>query len=170
MNTKILLNSAGALATSALLFAASAATESIETSTKNMFKALDAGDRVTVHAYGPTHDMHFPVQAFDYDWDNKPVAMVGVEAVRKYVDSLFDEMARRKMKVASVVSNLRTGSSSPELGFAVFDLTQTMTLDGKSETSKFRITTLLNYDQKTNKWRQFHWHATLVPTVTPPAK
>jgi hypothetical protein len=135
---------AGALKMSALLFAASAATESVEASpldenieerhagwrqladqariqlfhlrphkwvnpkimntkfllrsTKNMFKALDAGDRATVHAYGPTKDSRFPVQAFDYDWDNKPVAMDGVDAVRKYVDALLDEMVPTRLR------------------------------------------------------------------------
>ena len=165
MNPKLLLCSAGVLATCALAFAATAAPESIETSVKNMLKAIDAGDRASFHAYGPNEDVHFPIRIYDYDWDNKPVAIEGVAAVNTFMDSVLDEMAKRKLKVVSTVSNLRSDSRSPELGFAYFDLTQVATADGKSETSKYRCTALLTQDKKSNTWRMFHWHATLVPTA-----
>ncbi len=164
ITTKVLLYSAGLLAAWATSSAASAS-ESIETSVRNMFKALDAGDRVAFRAYAPTRDMKFPVQFFDYDIENKPVVIEGVDAADKYLESLFDEMAKRKTKITSLVSNVRTGSRSPELGFAVYDLTQTMSAGGQAETVHFRVTALLSQDKKTGKWRTFHGHATLVPAA-----
>jgi hypothetical protein len=168
MKTKVLLYSAGLLVACAIAFAASGS-ESIETSVRNMFKALDAGDRVAFRAFQPNREIKFPVQFFDYDLENKPVAIEGVDAVNTYLESLFDEMTKRKMKVTSVISNLRSGSHSPELGFAIFDLAQTTTSGGKSETSRFRSTALLTQDKKTRTWRMFHVHATLVPSA-PTAK
>ena len=141
------------------------AAESLETSVRNLFKCVDAGDRAAALAYGPSTTTRFPVMAFDYDLDNKPVSYEGADAVNKYISSLFDTMAERKMKVVSVISNLRSGSTSPELGFATFELTQTMTVAGQSETVKFRVTTLMSQDAKSGKWRIFIWQATLVPSA-----
>ena len=170
MKTNRLLRSIGPWIILAFTPVAAAAAESIEASVKAMFKAMDAGDRATFKSYGPAREMRFPVQIFDYDWDNRPVAVSGVDAVNKYLDSLFDELAKRKMKVVSTLSNVRTDSRSPELGFAIFDLSQTMTVDGKSETVKFFVTMLLTQDKASGKWRVFHGHSTLVPAASSAAK
>lgn len=164
MNSKT-LPVACALAWCVFISSAAVAAESIETSVRTMFKSLDAGDRTATLAYGPSATAKFPVVAFDYDLDNNPVAYEGAAAVNKYLGSLFDTMAERKMKVVSVVSNLRSGSSSPELGFANFELTQTMTAGGKSETVKFRVTALVSQEAKTGKWRIFLWQATIIPAA-----
>jgi ketosteroid isomerase-like protein len=163
MKTQSLFRSAGVFFAGVLAVAASAAAESIETSVKSIFKAVDAGDRAAMRTYAPVESMRFPVQFFDYDWDNKAVAIEGASAVNTYLETLFDELGKRNLKVTSVISKLRTGSSAPEMGFAVFDLTQTMTAGGKSDTAKFRTTMLLSQDTKSGKWRVFHSHATLVP-------
>lgn len=164
MNPK-LRPAACAFAWCVLVSSAAFAAESIETSVRSMFKSLDAGDRAATLAYGPSVTTKFPVVAFDYDLDNNPVTYKGAEAVNKYMGSLFDTMAERKMKVVSVVSDLRSGSSSPELGFANFELAQTMTEGGKSETVKFRVTALVSQDAKTGKWRIFLWQATIIPAA-----
>jgi hypothetical protein len=49
------------------------------------------------------------------------------------------------------------------LGYAVFDLIQAVPVNGKTESTKARITALVTYDAKSNHWRVFHWHATLLP-------
>ena len=51
----------------------------------------------------------------------------------------------------------------PDLGYAVFDLIQAVPVNGKTESTKARITALVTYDAKSNHWRVFHWHATLLP-------
>ena len=162
MKSKLLIIAAGALALGVIAFAATSASESLETSVRNVFKALDAGDKATGLMYGPSGTSKFPVSAFDYDWDNKPVVCEGAEAVNKFLAGVFDDMAKRTMKVKSVVSNVRTGSNSPELGFATFDVMQTMTAGGKSETAKFRYTGVFSQDARTGKWRFVHWHGTLL--------
>lgn len=140
--------------------------ESIETSLRTMLKALDTGDRVTFQEYSPSKDIGFPVQVFDYDLDNQPVTYEGVEAVNHYVDSLFAEMAKRRVHLLSEISHLQTGSRSPELGFAIFELDQTMTADGESERVRFRMTMLMTQHKTTGRWRVFHLHATLLsPTL-----
>jgi hypothetical protein len=48
------------------------------------------------------------------------------------------------------------------LGYAVFDLIQAVPVNGKTESTKARITALVTY-AKSNHWRVFHWHATLLP-------
>ena len=83
----------------------SASAESIEDSIRNLFKAL--GDRAAFLAYAPTREIAFPIQFFDYDWENKPVTLDGLEAVNKYLDALVEEMARRKMTVVSRVTFAR---------------------------------------------------------------
>ena len=143
MKSKLLFVAACAFALSVRLPAAPAASESIEVSLRNMFKALDARDRAATLAYGPSRDTRFPVAAFDYDLDNKPVVFEGAEAVINYLGSLFDEMAKRKMKITSALSKLRSGSSSP---------------------------VLLTQNKQTGKWRQFHWQATLIPMPAPASK
>jgi hypothetical protein len=165
MKTKLLLHSICLLLAGHL-----AAAESIEVSMRNMFKALDTGDRASFKQYTPTRDIRFPVQMFDYDWDNKPVVIQGVDGVNAYLEKLFDELAKRKLKVASTLSNMKTDSRSPELGFAVFDLSQTMTADGKSETAKFFVTMLVTQDKTSGKWRVFHGHSTILPLASPPGR
>ncbi len=135
---------------------------------RGMFKAIDAGDRAGAKACLATAECKFPTLVWDLDLENKPVAIVGVEAAGKYIDSLFDATAKMKATLASKITSLHADCHSPELGFATLEFSQTVTVDNKPETSNYRVTALVSADQD-NKWHIFHWHASLVPAAAPPA-
>jgi hypothetical protein len=134
----------------------------IEDSVRGLLKALDAGDRAAVHSYGPSKDTRFSVVVFDYDWNNAPMTVEGIDDAHKFFDTLLDIKEKEHLKVVSKLSDLHTGCSGPELGFATFVLTQTFPVGGETQTSKYALTALLSYDRSAQKWRLFHWHATLI--------
>ncbi len=127
---------------------------------ENLFKAIDAGDRAAARACLVGTDSRFPVQIYDLDLQHKPETIEGLEPARAYLDALFAGIKRDGVKVESKITKIHADCHSPELGYATLEFTQTFTVNGKSETSEYRATALVSYDEKT-KWHLFHWHSSL---------
>ena len=144
----------------------------IEDMLKSFFKAFDTGDRDTARACLVDRDASFPVLIYDLDLQNKPVAIEGLDASRKYLDAIFDAVKQGNVKVASKITKIHADCHSPELGYATLEYSQTFTADGKSETSEYRATVLVSWGKDQNKGPHiFHWHASLAKEpVKEPAK
>lgn len=133
----------------------------IEAMLTGFFKALDEGDRKAAHACTNPKDGHFPVLVYDLDLENKPVTIDGAEATTKYLDGLFDGLAKAKAKVVSKITTIHADCHSPELGYATLEFTQAVTIGEKTETTKYRATALVSYDKPDQRWRIFHFHASI---------
>lgn len=140
--------------------------KAIEDMLRGMFQAIDSGDHAGCKACIATADCPFPVLTWDLDLEGKPVAIQGAEATCRYIDGLFDSIAKSNAKVASKITAMHAECAAPELGYATIEVSQSMTVDGKSEVSNFRATALCNTD-KQGKWRVFHWHASPTAAASP---
>ena len=140
----------------------------IEDMLVTFFKAFDAGDRATAHACTVPKDGHFPVLIYDMDLENKPVTVEGSEATKQYLEGLFDGVAKAKAKVVSKITRIHADCHSAQLGYATLEFTQAVTSGEKTEATGYRATALVSYDTKDQRWRIFHFHASLAPVL--PAK
>ena len=130
---------------------------------EGMFRAIDAGDRPAAKAC-LAEDCPYPVQIYDMDPNNQPVAIEGVDAARKYLDSLFDALAKDHIKVASKITKIHPDCNSPDLGYATLELTQTFTTGDTTATSSYRATVLVHWGKDQSKGPKiFHWHSSMAP-------
>lgn len=130
----------------------------IEDMMRGMFKAFDEGDHAAVKACIATSDARFPVLVWDNDLEGKPIAVSGSAEVGKYLDGLLDGIAKMKAKTSTKVSDLHADCDAPGIGYATCQLTQSVTVDGKTEAANYWVTALVTAD-KENKWHIFHWHS-----------
>jgi hypothetical protein len=148
-----------AFATTALTPRPPAGPGAIKDMLEGMFRAIDAGDRPAAKAC-LADDCPYPVQIYDMDPANQPVAIEGVDAARKYLDSLFDALAKDHMQVASKITKIHPDCNSPDLGYATLEFTQTFTAGDKTGTSSYRATALVHWGKDQSKGPKiFHWHS-----------
>src|SRR5262245_16882839 len=132
---------------------------------EGMFRAIDAGDRPAAKAC-LADDCPYPVQLRGLDPNKQPVAIEGVDAARKYLDSLFDALAKDHMKVASKITKIHAECYSPDLGYATLEFTQTFTAGDKTGTSSYRATVLVHWGKDQSKGPKiFHWHSSMAPST-----
>ena len=152
-----------ALTTTALTPRPLAGPAAIKDMLEGMFRAIDAGDRPAAKAC-LADDCPYPVQIFDMDPNNQPVAIEGVDAARKYLDSLFDALAKDHIKVASKITKIHPDCNSPDLGYATLEFTQTFKAGDTTATSSYRATVLVHWGKDQSKGPKiFHWHSSLAP-------
>lgn len=133
----------------------------IEDMLRGMCKALDAGDIEAVKACCVAKDTDAagnPVLVWDNDLEGKPVEVKGAANLAKYLDGLMGAIKQSKATMTTKLDHMHAACESPALGYATFELVQTATMDGKSESQSFWVTALVTAD-KENHWHLFHWHS-----------
>jgi len=134
----------------------------IKTLLEGMLAAIDAGDRAAAQACLVGQDCAFLVQVYDVGLGDDPVAVDGLDAARKYLDSVFDALKKDRVKVASKITKIHADCHSPELGYATLEFTQAFTERGKTETFEYRATALVCWGKDQAKGpKLFHWHGSL---------
>jgi hypothetical protein len=132
----------------------------IKTMLEGLFQAIDAGDREKAKACLVGADCAFPVQVFDVDIHDRPVAIDGLDGAQKYLDAIFDALKKDGITVASKITKIHADCHSPELGYATLQFSQAFTQNGATESHDYRATVLVTWGKDQEKGPKiFHWHS-----------
>ena len=128
-----------------------AATDAVKAEVDRMFKDIDAGNFEVMLGR-----MDTDATAFDFDANNNPVSMHGIDEIRSYFGQYEQGMKEGGMAMKSQVS--RTDCrATPVMGYCAVEFDQTVTQGGQTMGPfKFRGTLVARKIGETWKWT--HWH------------
>jgi hypothetical protein len=123
---------------------------------RQLFAAIDRGEIEAVKAFVSDSRGSSGGSVFLVDFSGAPVQAWGTEGVRELLARTVAHRSKRGGEWKTTITKEVADCHSPELSYAVLEFERARVVDGKSETKRFRSTSLVCNDG--GKWKLFHWH------------